>query len=176
MNRQVLNPELAEREVIQVVVVFCDTAKAAGRQYTKRLFPDWVIPHSPIRLDALLRAEQAHRERRASLEQCCQIIGCQEPRTVAKHLKRLTQAAMDAALQTAREIAHAPQLSSLPPVNPELAPVPRLQQYYQFLIRVWAGAGTPHGAPEVRKLIQTELWKLFGKLSITCTVPAGHPP
>lgn len=176
MNRQVLNPELAEREEIQVVVIFCERAKAAGRQYTKRLLPDWVIPYSPIRLDALLRAEQARREQRASLEQCCQIIGCQEPQTVAKHLKRLTQATMDAALQIAREIAHAPQFSSLPPVNPELAPVPRLQQYCQSLSRVWAGAGKPHGAPEVRKLIQTELWKLFGNLSITCTVPAGRSP
>ena len=174
--RNVLNPELGEREKIQVVVIFCEESKAARRQYTKRLLPDWLIPYSPIRMDLLLLAEQSRREQHTNLEECCEIIGCQEPRTVAKHLTRLRSGALNAALKVAREIARVPHLSPLPYVTPAVSPISRLTIYHQSLCRVWRAAGHPHGTPSLQKLIQTEFWKLLGKISISCTVPIGQPP
>ena len=157
-------------------MILCEKAKAAGTQYTKRLLPDWLIPYSPVRLDSLLLAEKSRREQHTSLEECCEIIGCQEPRTVAKHLARLSSEALSAALKIAREIAHVPQLSPLPAVTPEVAPIPRLTIYHQSLRQVWRAAGNLHGMPSMEKLIQTEQWKLFGKISISCTVPTGQSP
>lgn len=157
-----------------MIVVQCDQARAAGRQYTKRLLPDFLIPHSPIRLDRVLEAELKRREKGASLEDCSFIMGCLELRTVRKHLKRLYAAASAVALQLSECLAHTPQYARLPEPQPGQSAVLRLHTIHNVISQAAGTAGRP--VTSLRQFLQEQWWNLVGKPSTSCVSPAARPP
>ena len=81
------------RENIQIIipVIFCSWAQEQGKQYTKRLLPEFLIPPSVIRLDYLLEAAEVSAEERTT-ERVCEILGCIDPRTAGRLLAALNDA------------------------------------------------------------------------------------
>ncbi|MFW6364171.1 MAG: hypothetical protein ACOC0D_10030 [Spirochaeta sp.] len=159
---------------IQVIVVKCAQAQAAGRQYTKRLLPDFLIPYSPVRLDRVLEAEHARRENSASLADCSFIMGCIELRTVRTHLNRLRAAATAVALQLSEYLAHIPQYAHLPEPQPGQCTVARLHTVYHRTIEAAGAAGRQ--VTSLRQILQDHWWNLVGKPSTSCVSPAARPP
>lgn len=162
------------RRWIQIIVIQCATAQAAGTQYTKRLLPDFLIPYSPIRLDWVLEAERRRREDNASLEECCQVMGCLELRTVRKHLKRLHDLAGAVALDLSGQLAHSPQYKRLPEPNPEQVVMQRLLIIHDLHSQAAARAG--HRAISLRHVLQVHWWHFYVKVSTSCVSRAFHPP
>ena len=67
MRRKYREREQQENVAIIIPVILCLVARAQKTQYTKRLLPEFLIPHSVIRLDNLLEAaELAETERSES--------------------------------------------------------------------------------------------------------------
>jgi hypothetical protein len=103
--RSYRDPRSLEDVWITIPVCSCSEAKSLGRQYTKRLLPDFLIPFARMRLDTAVEAGRK-RESGSSLEECCRIIGCTDLRTARMHLARLAKAAKAVALTLAeRQVA-----------------------------------------------------------------------
>jgi hypothetical protein len=144
---------------IKVPVCSCRRSKALGRQYTKRLLPDFLIPFARMRLDAVVYAGR-ERADGSTVEKCCRIIGCTDLRTARMHLKRLEEAAKTVALTLAESQAAAVHLHGTDdPLRP-LAPLERLEKLLerQEEGRLRSGDGTGR-SPAMRSLLQAELWK-----------------
>lgn len=164
----------ASRVWIQVVVIRCVHARTAGKQYTKRLLPDFLIPYSPIRLDWILEAERVRREDRSSIEDCCSILGCLELRTVRTHLRRLREAAASISLQLSQWLAHSPQYARLPETDPGQCLVTRLHIIHNITVQAAGAAGSsPIG---LRQSLQEYWWHLVGRQSTSCVSRAVRPP
>ena len=51
-------------------MILCPVARAGKTQYTKRLLPEFLIPHSVIRLDNLLEAAELPESERSETVVC----------------------------------------------------------------------------------------------------------
>jgi hypothetical protein len=155
-------------------VSICAKAKAEGRQYTKRMLPDFLMPYARMRLDLVLEAAKK-REEGMALEQCSRIMGCVDLDTVRRHLRRIEEAAAATALLLAERHAAAPHLSEN---NQELRPLPllnRLKTLYRVEREMHLHAGTGHQKiPGLRYLLQAVLWQTYGKVSTS--FPSRSPP
>ena len=157
-----------------MVVIQCPAARKAGTQCTKRLLPDFLIPYSPVRLDRLLEAERMRRQEKASIEDCCAILGCLEPRTVRTHLRRLHEAAASVSLQLSQWLAHSPQYARLPETDPGQCAVTRLHTIHDITALAAGAAGRP--VASLRQSVQEHWWHLVGRQSTSCVSRAVRPP
>ena len=88
MERKYRDREHQENLTIIVPVIICPVARARGTQYTKRLLPEFLIPHSVIRLDYLLEAVDLQGAKRTEAA-VCDLLGCLDPRTARHQMRRL---------------------------------------------------------------------------------------
>ncbi|MDY7029872.1 MAG: hypothetical protein SVR04_16390 [Spirochaetota bacterium] len=157
--RSYRDPESMENVWIEVPVRSCRRAKALGRQYTKRLLPDFLIPFARMRLDKVIEAGK-EKEQGSTVEKCCRIIGCNDLRTARMHLKRLEEAAKTVALVMAESQAAAVHLHG---TDSPLRPLALFERLEKLLERqeegqLRAGDGRSR-SPALRSLLQAELWK-----------------
>ena len=71
---------------IVIVSIFCETAKQAGRPYTKRILPSFVIPECNIRLDLVVQLMEAAGTDAVSYDQAYVLVGSACERTIDRHL------------------------------------------------------------------------------------------
>lgn len=130
VRRRMRDRDLGDNETILVVVIRCETARAAGKRYTMRLLPDFLVPGCVIRLDHL---EEAYEERRAGAgtDRLCAILGCLDDRTLRRHLKRYEEALAAVAVWLAERRAISPQLGELPQSTPDTSSMDRLQRLWR---------------------------------------------
>jgi hypothetical protein len=83
VERKYRDRECQHNVTIVIPVILCPLARALTRQYTKRLLPRFMIPHSVIRLDYLLEAADPAKSG-GSEEAVCELIGCLDPRTARR--------------------------------------------------------------------------------------------
>ena len=113
----------------KIHVCYCARAKALGRQYTKQLLPDFLIPYARMKLDKVIEADR-EKENGRTLEECCRIIGCIDLRTVRIHLKRLEEAVKTAALALAESQAATVHLHEHTYELRPIAPLKRLEELF----------------------------------------------
>jgi hypothetical protein len=158
---------------IEVPVRYCSRAKALGRQCTKRLLPNFLIPFARMRLDNVI---EAGRERAggSTVEECCRIMGCIDLRTARMHLKRLEEAVKTVALTLAESQAASVHLHKTDdPLRP-LSPLGRLEKLLDRQKEGQLRAGNSRcRPPALQSLLQAELWKKKRK-SLTSYV--SRPP
>lgn len=158
-SRSYRDPESLEDVWIPVVVIICIQEKDLGKQYTKRLLPDFLIPFTRMRLDMVVEAGR-RKESGSTLEECCRIIGCNDLRTVRMHLKRLEKGAKEVALTLAERQAAAVHLHENLDVLRPLAPLERLFTLFRRQEEAQLrGGGRSLHAGELRHMLQAALWK-----------------
>ena len=158
---------------ISIVVVICAKAKELGKQYTKRLLPDFLIPFARMRLDKVVEAGR-RKESGSTLEKCCRILGCIDLRTAQKHLERLKESAKTIALTLAERQAAAVHLHEHSYRLRPVAPLERLEELLGREKEVQLRGGGDSRAPGgLRRLLQAVLWKNRGKvpMSYVCRPP-----
>ena len=174
-RRCVRNRERQCNERIRVVVIRCENARAAGKQYTKRLLPDFLIPGCVIRLDHL---EQAYERRQAGAgnEQLCRILGCVDDRTVRGHLKRYGEAIEAVTLRLAEERAMTPELGEVPGSTPETSAVERLEGLWRAKVLASRRGGNAADPSDLRYRFQAALGKSGPKKPSGCVSADARAP
>jgi hypothetical protein len=157
------------------VAIRCPHAQAAGKSYTKRLLPDFLIPRCVIRLDLLVGAV-VETELGRDIDKTCKILGCVDARTVRRHLKRLDAAVGRTALELAMFRAKEPELGDLPQTGPETFPLVRLDVLYRKESEATVRAGGGAMASSLRQMLQAELRKPSGKKPSTSACRSPRPP
>ena len=173
VSRSYRDPDRLEDVWIHIVVALCAQAKALGRQYTKRLLPDFLIPYARMRLDKVVEAV-GEKESGSTLEECCRILGCIDLRTARMHLERIDEALKEVALTLAERQAAAVHLYDHTHHPRPLAALRRAEELLarqeEAHLRAGGGRSRP---PALRPLLQAVLWKKRGKV---LTSYASRPP
>src|SRR4030042_657851 len=77
-----------ERSRSHVVTIICRASQGTGRQYTKRILPEHLIPRSPFWSERLVQLLERGRDAYSGfIEAACEALGCVDPRTARKHIR-----------------------------------------------------------------------------------------
>ena len=156
VERKFRDRDLGENVTIIIPVILCPIARAEKTQYTKRLLPEFLIPHSVIRLDYLLEAADLPKAQRSEAA-VCDLIGCLDPRTARHQMRRLAMAIDAVSLDLTGRRAATPELGELPQISPGTPAEQRLAILFDLLIRAGQRAGSIPAAPSVRQLLQAAM-------------------
>jgi len=158
-----------------VVSIICVRARAAGKHYTLRLLPDFLIPRCVIRLDRVLEALEQDLVG-TDIEATCQLLGCVDERTARSHLRRMNQAAETVALQLAERRAKTPELGELPETTPDEDLLTRLKVLYRNEVEAAQRSGGDIAVISLRHILQAALWKQDNKKPSTSAFVDLRPP
>jgi len=174
-SRCVRNREHQRNETIRVVVIRCENARAAGKPYTMRLLPEFLVPGCVIRLDHL---EEAHEAKRAGAgkERLCEVLGCLDDRTARRHLRCYGEAIDEVALLLAEVRAARPELGELPKITPDTSPVDRLELLWQAEQVASQRRGETLRPMSLRQLLQTAMRKSRRRKPSSCASAEARPP
>lgn len=112
-ERKFRNPDSGENETIRIVSIRCEVARREGAAFTRRVLPEFLIPHCLIRLDLVEQAAALPVAERTT-EQVCTLLGCVDARTARRHLERFVEAVKRASLWPAERRSRTPELGDLP--------------------------------------------------------------
>lgn len=155
--------------------MLCETARAAGKRYTMRLLPDFLVPGCVIRLD---QVEKAYEERHtgAGIDRLCAILGCLDDRTARRHLTRYGESLEAVNLKLAERRAMNPELGELPQITPDATFLERLERLWcaeQVAARRRGEALQPMS---LRHLLQAALRKSRRKKPSSCVSTDARAP
>jgi hypothetical protein len=175
VERKYRDREHQENVSITIPVIICPVALLRRTQYTKRLLPAFLTPHSVIRLDYLLEAADLP-ERKRTETAVCDLLGCIDPRTARHQMRRLTSATETVSLELARRRAAMPELGDPPEIRPEMPPKERLLMLFDAELRAGERAGAMYTPPSLRQLLQAAMGKEPGKKPLNRASHRAQPP
>lgn len=85
VERLVRNNNTFSNEEIYICVIICHNAKAAGRQYTKRMLPPFVIPECNITLENTLLMCRQMPNVPIDVDQASMLLGTYCEKTIRRH-------------------------------------------------------------------------------------------
>jgi hypothetical protein len=175
VERKYRDREQQENASITIPVIICPVAFSRRTQYTKRLLPDFLTPHSVIRLDYLLEAADLPEGERTE-DAVCDLLGCLDPRTARHQISRLTIAINAVSLDLAGRRAAMPELGDLPESKPVTPPMERLLVLFEAELRAGERAGGMYSHPSLRQLLQAAMGKDPGTKPLNHASPLAQPP
>lgn len=106
--RKVRSPEQGENTAILIVAIICGRAEEAGKQYTKRILPPFVIPYCQVGREGVLAYLGRFPDGRIVYRFGNELLGARDIRTIRRHI------AMGLATVAATNLELASLLSGLP--------------------------------------------------------------
>jgi len=88
LARLIRSNEDGENKKITIAAIFCETAKARGNQYTKRILPPFVIPECNITLANVLECIRRYPDGTFEYREVSKLLGTVSMRTIRRHLKQ----------------------------------------------------------------------------------------
>jgi len=128
-----------------------------------------------IRLDNLLEAAELP-ESECSETAVCELIGCVDPRTARRQLRRLALAIEEVSLDLTERRAASPELGEAPQISPGTPPAKRLEVLFDSEIRACERAGNTSARPSLRRLLQAALGTRGGREPSNRVSHARRPP
>ena len=175
VERKYRDRDQHENVSITIPVIICRVALSRCMQYTKRLLPEFLTPHSVIRLDHLLEAAYLPKSERTE-DAVCHLLGCIDPRTARHQISRLTIAINAVSLDLAGRRAAMPELGDLPESKPVTPPMERLLVLFEAELRAGERAGGMYSHPSLRQLLQAAMGKDPGTKPLNHASPLAQPP
>lgn len=129
--RKVRSPEKGENVEVMIVSIVCATAKEAGKQYTKRVLPPFVIPFCQISREGVMGYLGRFPDGRVEYAFGIQMLGARDMRTIRRHIAMGLATIAAAGLELASLLSALPAYATLP--EPQLKQSPG--QYLQQLAR-----------------------------------------
>lgn len=145
-RRSFRDQETGDNEWIRIIVVICEIARKPGKKYTKRLLPDFLVPHGVIRSDKVLEAIE-DESGTINIDNVCSKLGCIDPRTAKRYLNRLNHTLERASLALAVRLScFSPedQFSNFTPTATPLSIFHTLVMKYHYLLDYLHGGDAIH--------------------------------
>jgi hypothetical protein len=164
----------AENVDITIVSIFCEAAKQAGKQYSKRILPPFVIPYCQIGREGVLRYLRQFPDGRLVYAQGLALLGARDKRTIRRHIALGLSWIGAAALELARLLSGLPAYGRLPQPRLSQSPTERLEELAHESERAAQRAGRT--TTEVPPLVYVHLVSLFERsrrplpLSLSCVL------
>lgn len=176
MKRSYRDRETGENSSIVILVIICLLARDQGKQYTKRLLPEFLTPRCVIRLDYLQEAAALPPEEQRP-DRVCEILGCIDPRTARRRLSELNDAITRVTVELACFRSSTPELGALPTGTPDTHPMSLLSVVYRAEREARNRAGRDSAPiPSLAELLQAALGKTAERKPLACVSHPGRPP
>lgn len=113
-ERKIRDPKQGTNQIILIVSILCERAKQLGRQYTKRMLPEFVIPECNIRHDRVLAVVADQQGERIDISLACEILGTVCERTIRRHVQAIQRMITEAMKEAAELLARLLSFGILP--------------------------------------------------------------
>jgi hypothetical protein len=173
LGRKVRSPTEAENVEIRVVSIICREAKKAGRQYSKRILPPFVIPYCQIVRDGVFGYLRRYPDGSLVYAVGLELLGAWDRRTVRRHIGGALQLIGVACLQLAQLLSGLPAYASLPQPRLGQLPTENLEELSREADRACsrAGGGT---APQIPAVVYVHLLEVFQRSPRPLSIPLTY--
>lgn len=153
-----------------MVSIICHAAKEAGKQYSKRILPPFVIPFCQIGREGVLAYLRQFPDGRLVYAEGLALLGARDRRTIRRHIALGLSWIDAAALELARLLSGLPAYARLPQPRLSQTPTNRLEELAHEADRAAgrAGRGT---AAEVPPLVYVHVASLFERSARPLAIP-----
>ena len=154
--RKVRSPEEGENTAIVIVAIICGRAEEAGKQYTKRILPPFVIPYCQIGREGVLAYLHRFPDGRIVYRFGNELLGARDIRTIRRHIATGLATIAAAGLELARLLSGLPAHASLPEPQINQSPAQYLEELSQQMDRAARRAGGSRGS-EIPPMVYAHL-------------------
>jgi hypothetical protein len=144
--RKVRSAEQGENVEVTIISIVCGTAKGAGKQYTKRILPPFLIPHCQISREGVMGYLGRICDGRVEYAIGVRMLGARDIRTIRRHLALGLATIAAAALELASLLSGLPAHATLPDRQLNESPGQYLQQLAGQMDRAARRAGGTRGS------------------------------
>ena len=112
--RKVRCPAEGENTEVTIVSVICGTAKEAGKQYSKRILPPFVIPYCQIGREGVLAYLRRFPDGRLVYLVASAMLGARDKRTIRRHIALGLAGIAAAGLELSTLLSEVPAYATIP--------------------------------------------------------------
>jgi hypothetical protein len=176
--RKVRSPDQGENTDVTIISIVCVTAKEAGKQYSKRILPPFVIPYCQITREGVMAYLGRFPDGRVEYAVGLQMLGARDIRTIRRHIAMGLATIAAAALELARLLSGLPAHATLPEPQLKESPGQYLHELSQQMDRAARRAGESLGS-ETPPLVYAHLVSVVERspgplaVSLTCVLRAA---
>lgn len=172
LGRKVRSPAQGENVVVTIVSIICRTAKEAGKQYSKRILPPFVIPYCQIGREGVLAYLRRYPDGSLVYAAGLAMLGARDLRTIGRHIALGLQMIGAAALQLASLLSGLAAYATLPEPRLGQSPTEHLDELARQVGRAARRAG--HGsASELPPIVYVHLASAFERSSEPLALPSS---
>jgi hypothetical protein len=168
--RNVRSPQEGEDLEITIVSIICAAAKKAGKPYSKRILPPFVIPYCRIGREGVLAYLKRFPEGRVVYAAGFVMLGARDKRTIRRHVAMGLTTIAAATLELARLLSGLPAYATLPESRLGASPGEYLlrlaEQMDRAVRRVHGGT-----ASKIPPIVYAHLVNVFDR----CPAPLATP-
>lgn len=154
--RKVRSPEQGENTAIVIVAIICGRAEEAGKQYTKRILPPFVIPYCQIGREGVLAYLGRFPDGRIVYWLGNELLGARDIRTIRRHVAMGLATIAAAGLELARLLSGLPAHGTLPQPQLNRSAGQYLDELSQQMDRAARRAGGSRGS-EIPPIVYAHL-------------------
>ena len=175
--RKVRSPEEGENVDVTIVSILCVRAKEAGKQYTKRILPPFVIPYCRITREGVWAYLGRFPDGRVVYRSGNDLLGARDVRTIRRHIAMGLATIAAAGLQLARVLSGLPVHAGLPEPQLNQSCGQHLQELSQQMDRAARRAGGSRGS-ETSPMVYAHLASVVDRspgplaISLSCVLEA----
>jgi hypothetical protein len=144
--RKVRSPEEGENVELTIISIVCVKAKEAGKQYTKRILPPFLIPYCQISRHGVMGYLGRFPDGRVEYSVGFQMLGARDIRTIRRHIAMGLATIAAAALELASLLSGLPAHATLPDRQLNESPGQSLLELSQQMDRAARRAGGTRGS------------------------------
>jgi hypothetical protein len=176
--RKVRSPEQGENVDVRIVSIACVRAKEAGKQYTKRILPPFLIPYCQIAREGVLAYLGRFPDGRVVYRFGNELLGARDVRTLRRHIVMGLATIAAAGLELARLLSGLPAHATLPEPQLKESPGQYLQELSEQMDRAARRAGGSRGS-ETPPMVYAHLVSVVDRspgplaTSLTCVLKAA---
>ena len=156
------SPAEGQNVEVTIISIVCATAKEAGKQYSKRILPPFVIPYCQIGREGVLEYLRRYPDGRLVYAAGVAMLGARDRRTIGRHIGLGLQMIGAAALELATLLSGLAAYASLPEPRLGQSPVEHLDELAQQVGRAARRAGGGSAA-EIPPPVYVHLASVFAR-------------
>ena len=163
-------PQEGENVEVTVVSIICHAAKEAGKQYSKRILPPFLIPYCQIGREGVLEYLRRFPDGRLIYAEGLALLGACDKRTIRRHIALGLSCIGAAALELASLLSGLAAYAGLRQPRLSQSPTERLEELVDETDRAARRAGRATAA-EVPPLVYVHLVSVFERSRRPLVIP-----